>query len=494
MSAIRINPEQVRLAGVAAVACGDDLRAHGSLVGSAALPAMPAAMAARHQSALSAAAVRLAALGIEYGVAGEELQVRAAAAELADAPGEARAAAAGRRLVSAVEPAETRAAVAAAAPPDPHGTAQERPAASRSVAAGEVAGGPPAAAVQQAVAAPVSTSAGGESAVHAAAVDPADMPAGEHRAEHAGLAPAEAPAPADTDRQDWACWMASAAAREGLPPELPVMMALAGSGLRNLPGGEHEVGFFGLDPGSATAPPGSGLPRGAHPDGDWWAAHPGAQLDHVLRRLGSAGGGARDAGLEDPEGLGRWASEAAPQMDAAQFADAHAAAGELVGNCRGGGDGGGASSGGPLSIAQGQLGVHEAGTNAGPEVNRYLASAGVSSGNPWCAGFVTWSLAEAGHEMPGGGWAAVSTWVGAAEAGQHGLQIVDAASARPGDIVAYDWGGGGDFGADGHIGFLESSVEGGRFTTVEGNSQDAVTRMERSLGGGGDVVFIRMAA
>jgi hypothetical protein len=263
--------------------------------------------------------------------------------------------------------------------------------------------------------------------------------------------------------------------------------------MRNMPAASDEVGFFGLDPAKTYAPPGAGLAPGTRPESDWWAENPDAQLDHVMGRLRETGGGVRTDDLDDPDALGRWASEAAPGVDAAQFQDAHTAADELVSHCRQLHAAGGAGAGGALGVAQSQLGVHEAGTNAGPEVNRYLASAGVPSGNPWCASFVTWSLHESGHDMPGQGWASVATWVGAAEGGQHGLQIVDASAARPGDIVAYDWGGGADFAADGHIGFLESSVQDGHFTAVEGNSQDAVTRMDRTTGVG-NVVFIRLAA
>ena len=87
---------------------------------------------------------------------------------------------------------------------------------------------------------------------------------------------------------------------------------------------------------------------------------------------------------------------------------------------------------------------------------------------------MTWALGESGHKMEGGGWAAVQTWVRNAEQGTNDLQIVSADEARPGDIVAYDWGGQDDFGSDGHIGFLASNVEGGKFTALEGNYQDAV--------------------
>ena len=73
---------------------------------------------------------------------------------------------------------------------------------------------------------------------------------------------------------------------------------------------------------------------------------------------------------------------------------------------------------------------------------------------------MTWSLGQNGHKMDGSGWAAVQTWVRNAEAGKNDLQIVSADQARPGDIVAYDWGGQEDFGSDGHIGFLKSDGPG----------------------------------
>ena len=131
------------------------------------------------------------------------------------------------------------------------------------------------------------------------------------------------------------------------------------------------------------------------------------------------------------------------------------------------------------------------GTNAGPKVDEYLAAAKVPSGNPWCASFITWSLEKVGHKMPGGGWAAVQTWVRSAEQGKNGLQIVSAADARPGDIVAYDWGGQNDFGADGHIGFLDSTVKDGKFKALEGNNADAVSSVDRNTNVG-NVVFIRV--
>src|SRR4051794_27870959 len=154
--------------------------------------------------------------------------------------------------------------------------------------------------------------------------------------------------------------------------------------------------------------------------------------------------------------------------------------------------GSGASSVGAaaLKVAQTQLGVHEQGVNTGAEVDKYLAAAKVGPGNPWCASFVTWSLEQSGHKMNGSGWAAVQTWVQHAEAKQDNLQLVDAADARPGDIVAYDWGHGEDFGSDGHIGFLASNVKDGKFTALEGNNHDQVMKVPRDVNMA-NVKFIR---
>ena len=132
------------------------------------------------------------------------------------------------------------------------------------------------------------------------------------------------------------------------------------------------------------------------------------------------------------------------------------------------------------------------GANRGTDVEKYLASAGVAPGNPWCASFVTWAFEQSGRKMEGGGWAAVQTWVRAAEQGTNDLEIVSPEDARPGDLVAYDWGGQDDFGSDGHIGFLASEVKGGQFTALEGNWQDALLKVPRRLEGQTNVVFLRM--
>ena len=88
----------------------------------------------------------------------------------------------------------------------------------------------------------------------------------------------------------------------------------------------------------------------------------------------------------------------------------------------------------------------------------------------------------------------MATWVQNAEAGKNNLQVVSADQARPGDLVAYDWSGGNDFGSNGHIGFLASSVQNGQFTALEGNEADAVNQVialaRRTHAAGNKLIFV----
>jgi hypothetical protein len=536
---IRLDPAGMRASGLQFVATCDVLNATAAQVGATALPAMPPAMAAQHRMSLAAVAQRLRACAAQSATLGEELQLRAAAAEAADAPtthdqvvaaaglhkavvldvtvvgaggtlqaarlrlgeqGIAVRAQSGLRFTMPELAIDLSANGDSTHPPAdipppadrPGDDPQPAPESARTVDQSAPIGGPVAADVHQAVALPPAPNdPSTPTYLYGDPLDPSGDGGPELRAGHhdgAGAPPPkEMPHAVDTDRQDWACWMAGAAAHEGLPPALPLMIGLAAGGMRNMPEYEGGVGFFGTHVDAAYAPPGFGLPRGAQPDAEWWLDHPKAQLDHLVRQLQDSSGGARTGDLSDGEALARWAHEVQPDLDPQELSSIHDTAAELVSRCRGG-EGGAASS--AVKAAVSQLGVHERAPNAGPEVDRYLAAAGAPSGSPWCAGFVTWSLQQAGHEMPGTGWAAVSHWVSSAQAGDHGLQIVSAAEARPGDIVAYDWGHGTDFGSDGHIGLLESDVKDGHFIALEGNSSDAVARMGRSMSEA-NIVFIR---
>jgi soluble lytic murein transglycosylase-like protein len=157
--------------------------------------------------------------------------------------------------------------------------------------------------------------------------------------------------------------------------------------------------------------------------------------------------------------------------------------------------GNGSSGGGlqqrALHAAAGEIGVHEqGGEDMGPRVSEFQAATGAQR-SPWCASFVTWAFEEAGHKMPAGNWAAVANWVGAARQHTAGLEIIKPEDARPGDIVAYDWGFGDDFGSDGHIGLVASKVTGGNFEAIEGNHSDQVGRADRNLEQA-NVVFMRL--
>lgn len=320
----------------------------------------------------------------------------------------------------------------------------------------------------------------------------------------AGVAEVVAAAPGaypgdNAPKEQLAGWMASEAQRRGLPPELPVMAALVESGLKNVNYGDADsLGFFQMRVSIWDSGPYKGF-----------ADKPELQIKWFLDEAEKVKDARVAAGkpIDDPQHYGEWIADT--ERPAAQYryryqtkleeakgllanrtARPPAAAAVAVANPAP------APVGGPLgpaalAIAQGELGVREVGTNAGPKVDEYLSAAGVPSGNPWCASFITWSLEKAGHKMPGGGWAAVQTWVRNAEQGKNGLQIVSAEDARPGDIVAYDWGGQTDFGADGHIGFVASDVKDGKFTALEGNNADKVNSVSRTTGTG-NVVFIRV--
>jgi len=533
MTTIKLDPVGMRASGLRFVATCDVMNNGAAQVAGTALPAMAPEMAARQRLNLQAVALRLRACAAQALTLGEELQLRAAAAEAADAPSMHDQVLAAARLHQAVMlditiigaggttqmarlkigqsgvsvsaqsglrftmpelrfELKTEQPAAPTVPDRPGDEPAPTPEPARPVEQATPIGGPVAADVHQAVAtAPEPTDPSDPGYLFGDPLDPSgdggpELRAGDHDGGGAPP-PKEMPKPADTDRQDWACWMAGSAAKEGLPPALPLMIGLATGGMRNMPEYEGGVGFFGTPAGEAYAPAGHGLPRGEQPDAEWWIDHPKAQLDHLVRELQDSSGGSRTGDLSDADALARWAHEVQPDLDPEELSSIHDSAAELVSRCRGGE---GTQDSSVVKLAASQLGVHERGPNAGPEVDQYLASAGAPSGSPWCGGFVTWSLQQSGHDMPGTGWAAVSNWVNAAQTEQHGLQIVSPQDARPGDIVAYDWGHGTDFGADAHMGLLESGVQDGRFIALEGNSGDAVARMGRSMDEA-NVVFIR---
>jgi hypothetical protein len=89
-----------------------------------------------------------------------------------------------------------------------------------------------------------------------------------------------------------AAWMAVAAQRRGLPPELPVMAALVESGMRNLSGGDADsVGFFQMRTSIWNSGPYAGYSDDPELQLDWF-------LDHA-EQLPARG----------PDGYGEWIAD-----------------------------------------------------------------------------------------------------------------------------------------------------------------------------------------
>lgn len=127
-----------------------------------------------------------------------------------------------------------------------------------------------------------------------------------------------------------------------------------------------------------------------------------------------------------------------------------------------------------LAIAITQLGVKEvpAGTNSGPQVDKYLAAAGLGPGYAWCAAFLTWCYDQVGLKVTFPGPALVQNWDN--WAATHGEVVT-----RPfkGDVVTFDWNG--DNWYD-HVGQVEKvlAIRGKVywFKSIEGNSDNQVKR------------------
>ena len=58
-----------------------------------------------------------------------------------------------------------------------------------------------------------------------------------------------------------------------------------------------------------------------------------------------------------------------------------------------------------VRLAQQELGTREAtGKNDGAKIKAYQAAAGLTTGAPWCAAFVSWLHQKAGYPQPKTGW------------------------------------------------------------------------------------------
>ena len=140
------------------------------------------------------------------------------------------------------------------------------------------------------------------------------------------------------------------------------------------------------------------------------------------------------------------------------------------------------NAGSVLSVARGELGYSrwndpKAGTKYG---RWYAQQTGESyygtSGVPYCAMFVSWVFAHAGAKcvgIPGAYCPYIER--DARRAGK----TVSKSSAKPGDVVLFDWGGDG---VCDHVGIVESN-HGSYMTTIEGNTSNGiVARRTRAYG------------
>lgn len=126
-----------------------------------------------------------------------------------------------------------------------------------------------------------------------------------------------------------------------------------------------------------------------------------------------------------------------------------------------------------LGAAESQLGVTEEppGSNDGPQIATYRdAVAGAASGEPWCASFVSWAAAQAGEPLGSTGQgfdsvAQLTDW-----AASNGRLLPASATPAPGDLIL--------FGTH-HVGIVESVNPDGSLTTIEGNYNNAVSRVHR---------------
>lgn len=135
-----------------------------------------------------------------------------------------------------------------------------------------------------------------------------------------------------------------------------------------------------------------------------------------------------------------------------------------------------------LDVARGEIGYSrwndpQAGTKYGRWYAQQTGTAYYgTSGVPYCAMFVSWVLAQVGMTPPGGIYAYCPYGISGA---QREGRIVSKYSAKPGDIVFFDWGGDG---VSDHTGLIES-YNGSTWTCIEGNTS-AGTSGSQSNGGG----------
>jgi cell wall-associated NlpC family hydrolase len=197
-------------------------------------------------------------------------------------------------------------------------------------------------------------------------------------------------------REQVAAWMASAAQKRGLPPELPVMAALTESGLSNLDHGDADsVGFFQMRVSIWNQGAYSGYPDKPERQLDWFLDHAEAVKKQRL---------ARGLAVDNPKNYGEWIADV--ENPAAQYRGRYqehfAEARELLAQ-----KAAKQSNGDQLAQV-----VDGAELKAGPRALTALAEAKKFLGTPYlwggstpktgfdCSGLVQWAYARAGIHIP----------------------------------------------------------------------------------------------
>jgi hypothetical protein len=130
-----------------------------------------------------------------------------------------------------------------------------------------------------------------------------------------------------------------------------------------------------------------------------------------------------------------------------------------------------------LKFMEDNVGQHEVpmGSNTGPFVLRCQASTWLpGSGWPWCCATIIKAWTVGGFALPwkGAGAYALLDWYKA----HLPKTVVPLKNARPGAAVVFNIG-------TGHVGMLEKPYDGGSSVhTIDGNWQDAVTRVAHPVG------------
>lgn len=127
-----------------------------------------------------------------------------------------------------------------------------------------------------------------------------------------------------------------------------------------------------------------------------------------------------------------------------------------------------------------QIGIKEQGDNRGPHVEKYLKSAGVKPGDPWCASFVFWCHGQCGADLKLSNPALARSWYDKKRLVR--MRNNSILTPQPADVVLFI-----SDGTINHCGFYDSETRD-FVVTVEGNvSPDGtggvfrLKRMKRSV-------------